>query len=66
MARPVLITPDKTYATEGNAHRAVTNKNYPDSVRYTIVWNADGRCYPIFIGTECIALGVHFDFVVIG
>lgn len=67
MAHHVSITPARTYATEANAHKAVNDK-YSDAsyLRYMIVWNAEGRCYPVFLGEPAIQAGVHFNFCVVG
>jgi len=67
MARQFTVTPTKTYATESNAVKAV-EKMYGDinDLRYYIVWNQAGRCYPIFVGQRALDQQVfHAGFCVV-
>lgn len=68
MAKLIILTPNKTYATEANAIKAV-EKRFPESdddgLRYIIMRTPDGRFYPVFIGTSAVHAGVHFHFHVV-
>lgn len=68
MAKLLTLTPNKTYATEANAIKAV-EKRFPESandgLRYIIHRSPDGRFYPVFIGNSAIHAGVHFHFHVV-
>lgn len=64
MAQHLKLTPAKTYATEANAHKAVAEKKFPDTCRYVVLKNDEGRFYPLFIGNSAIAAMVHFSFCV--
>jgi hypothetical protein len=68
MAKLISLIPNKTYATEANAQRAV-EKRFPESdddgLRYIIMPTPDGRFYPVFIGTSAVHAGVHFHFHVV-
>lgn len=61
---------NKTYATEANAEKAVAkvmdgaNLN-GHNIRYTIIRTPDGRYAPLFIGMNCLQVGIHFHFSVI-
>jgi hypothetical protein len=68
MAKLLTLTPNKTYATEANAIKAV-EKRFPgtanDGLRYILQRTHDGRFYPVFIGNSAIHAGVHFHFHVV-
>ena len=68
MAKLITLTPNKTYATEANAIKAV-EKRFPESdsdgLRYIIMLTPDGRFYPVFVGTSAVHAGVHFHFHVV-
>lgn len=68
MAKLLTLTPNKTYATEANAIRAV-EKRFPESdndgLRYILQRTPDGRFYPVFIGNSAVHAGVHFHFHVV-
>ena len=67
MAQQIQLEPNRTYATEANAVRAV-EKAYGadvDGLRYFIMPTADGRFFPVFIGAHAVARGVHFNFHVV-
>lgn len=68
MAKLITLTPNKTYATEANAIKAV-EKRFPESdndgLRYIIHRSPDGRFYPVFVGTSAVHAGVHFHFHVV-
>lgn len=65
------IEPVRTYASKQNAIAAV-NKAFAGNIadktnyRYFIHQTDDGRFFPVFIGQECLAAGIHFKFNVIG
>ena len=72
MSRFVELTPNKTYATAKNAHKAV-NKKFPAEIehpsfgplRYIVMQHTDGRFFPVFIGIHACHYGVHFHFNVV-
>lgn len=68
MARLIILTPNRTYATEANAIKAV-EKRFPESdddgLRYIIMPTPEGRFYPVFIGNSAVHAGVHFHFHVV-
>ena len=68
MAKLISLTPNRTYATEANAIKAV-EKRFPESdddgLRYIIMRTPDGRFYPVFVGTSAVHAGVHFHFHVV-
>jgi hypothetical protein len=67
MARKMEVTNSKTYATEANADKAVAKVyGQRDDLRYYIAWTKEGRCFPVFVGVNCINEGVHFHFNVVG
>ncbi len=67
MSKLLVITPNKTYATAANAVKAVDAK-FPSTtpeysqLRYIMQTTAEGRFYPLFIGSQSIQAGVHFHF----
>lgn len=67
MAKLIKFEPSRTYATEMRAHTAV-RKLYGrnDQLRYFIQTTPEGRFFPVFIGQEALAEGVHFHFNVVG
>ena len=65
MAKQVTIESNKTYANEANAIKAVEKLNISDEIRYFIVWNKEGRCFPVFISEKAIQHMVHFHFPVV-
>lgn len=68
MAKLITLTPNRTYATEANAIKAV-EKRFPESdndgLRYILMPTPDGRFYPVFVGTSAVHAGVHFHFHVV-
>ena len=68
MAKLVILTPDKTYATAANAVKAV-EKVFPrcddDGLRYILQRTDDGRYFPVFVGTRAVERRVHFHFHVV-
>ena len=68
MAKLITLTPNRTYATEANAIKAV-EKRFPESdndgLRYILQRTPDGRFYPVFVGTSAVHAGVHFHFHVV-
>ena len=59
------LIPAKTYATPLGVERAIVRAGL-ESLRYVIVYNEAGRCYPIFVGSEAVEAGVVFkDFPVV-
>lgn len=68
MAKLLVLTPTKTYATEANAIKAV-EKRFPESandgLRYILQRTPDGRFYPVFIGNSAIHAEVYFHFHVV-
>lgn len=65
MARCITLTPNKTYATEANAIKAV-EKKFPESgndgLWYFLQRTAEGRFFPVFVGERALQAGVHFHF----
>lgn len=65
MARLFKFEPNKTYATEANAVKAV-EKKFPeannDGLRYFLQRTEDGRFFPVFVGERSMQHGVHFHF----
>lgn len=63
-----IPTPNKTYATEANAIKAVEAKYAKADcfggadVHYVIMTNDDGRFFPVFFGERALQNGVHFNF----
>lgn len=68
MAKLLTLTPNKTYATEANAIKAV-EKRFPESandgLRYILQRTPDGQFYPVFVGNSAVHAGVHFHFHVV-
>lgn len=65
MATQIKIANEKTYATEANAIKAVSD--YPDNLRFIVVKLEDGRYAPVFVGESAVQAGVFFrGFSVIG
>ncbi len=62
------IQPNKTYKTEANAEKAI-KKHLPHveemNVAYSIIWNSEGRCFPVFFGAEAVHKGIFNHFNVI-
>jgi hypothetical protein len=66
MARLITIEPNKTYATEANAIRAVEKKAAVlGDARYFIHRTPEGRFFPVFIGVEALNVGAHWLFNVV-
>ena len=70
MTAHINLEPSATYATQHNAIKAAC-KAYPavpenQNLRFITKQAQDGRWYPVFIGTEAIQRGVHFNFCVVG
>jgi len=67
----IQLTPNKTYATIDNAHKAVEKKysfeqlQNHGGLRYIIMTHTDGRFFPVFIGVMALQAGVHFNFHVL-
>jgi hypothetical protein len=56
------LIPGKTYASPENCRKAVEARfGADDSLRYLIVYNDNGRCFPLFIGEYALQRGVHFS-----
>lgn len=66
MARRFHLDPSKTYKTEADAQKAVEKLSLPGNCRYFITLDAQGRFFPVFVGSEGMQYGVHFHFPVIG
>lgn len=68
MARLFKLEPNKTYATEANAIKAV-EKKFPDAdndgLRYFLQRTEEGRFFPVFVGQSACHAGVHFHFNVV-
>jgi hypothetical protein len=73
MARHTPLTPNKTYATEANAIKAV-EKLFPnkpnangkyDGLNYFLQRTEDGRFFPVFIGERAMQAMVHFHFNIV-
>lgn len=67
MARRIALTPNKTYASEANAIKAVEKFIPADEQMeqtYFIV-HQDGRYFPVFVGERALASGVHFHFNIV-
>lgn len=67
MAKRINIEPNKTYATEENAVRAVEKKygGEVDGLTYFIMPTKDGRFFPVFTGLSAVDAGVFFHFNVV-
>jgi hypothetical protein len=71
MAKKVILTPARTYATEANADKAVStalgDSTAPDGreLRYFIQRTQEGRYYPVFLGERALHAGVHHRFNVV-
>lgn len=67
MARFMELTPNKTYATQANAIKAV--EKFPgannDGLTYFLQRTEDGRFFPVFVGERAIQHMVHFHFNVV-
>jgi hypothetical protein len=64
MAKLLKLEPNKTYATEANAIKAV-EKIFPgddNALRYFIMRTEEGRFFPVFVGMGAIQAGTHFHF----
>lgn len=61
------LTSNRTYATEERAIKAARQfgEEAGNGARFMIVWNREGRCYPVFFGSEAVQLGTHFIFVTV-
>lgn len=70
MPRFVTLTPNRTYATEANAVKAV-EKKFPSDVAgfnnltYFLQRTEDGRFFPVFVGERALHAMVHFHFNVV-
>ena len=68
MARLITLTPNRTYATEANAVKAV-EKKFPeagnDNLWYFLQRTEDNRFFPVFVGERAIQAMAHFHFNVI-
>ena len=68
MARLVTLTPNRTYATEANAIKAV-EKKFPeagnDGLWYFLQRTEEGRFFPVFVGERALQAMVHFHFNVV-
>lgn len=68
MAKLIVLNPNKTYASEVNAVKAVLRK-YPDvdgcRLTYFIQRIHDNRFFPVFIGERAIQAMAHFHFNVV-
>lgn len=68
MARLIALTPNKTYATESNAIKAV-EKVAPfsdnDGMVYFIHRTSEGRFFPVFYGNKAVEnrMFMHFNVV---
>ena len=69
MIRHLPITPNKTYANATNAKNAIArmlDKNpglKEMDLNYSIIWNEEGRCYPVFFGMSAFHAGIpHLGF----
>lgn len=62
--RKFMIHATKTYATEENVDKAIAKFGYED-IRHFIMKTDDNRFFPVFIGSESINRGVHFNFNVV-
>ena len=65
------ITPNRTNKTPENVEKAIERElpKFMDNgknLRYFIHVNEEGRYFPVFVGHEAVASGVHFHFNVIG
>jgi hypothetical protein len=75
MLRRYEIQPVKTYATSATAEKAIERmmdkntgiraylKEQGKTLTYSIIYNEEGRCYPIFFGLIAIDVGIpHLGF----
>ena len=69
MARPINLTPTKTYKTMTTMLRAIAHVPEVDKnnelFRYMVCQTAEGRYYPVFIGRNSMDL-CHAGFCVVG
>jgi hypothetical protein len=76
MARLLTLTPNKTYASEANAVKAVEKHNFRDSDNLTYFIQSvrkggsgtdaeDRRYFPVFVGERALHAMVHFHFNVV-
>ena len=66
MSKLLVLTPNKTYATQMNAIKAV-EKVFPASddndLTYFIARDLySGRFFPVFLGERAVHKGAHFHF----
>lgn len=65
MAKLMELQPNRTYATRENVVKAVEKKVPGTTLRYIIYTHTDGRFFPVFVGMEALAAGIHFHFHVV-
>lgn len=73
MAKQVTFQPNKTYATEAHAVKAVErvvdvyrgDGRDSDGLDFFITAGADGRFFPVFVGERAVQAGMHFHFCII-
>ena len=68
--RLITLTPNRTYACEENAVKAVLKVFPADSVQYSnltyfLQRTAEGRFFPVFIGERALQAMAHFHFHVV-
>jgi hypothetical protein len=68
--RLITLTPNRTYATEENAVKAVLKVFPADSAQYSnltyfLQRTADNRFFPVFIGERALQAQAHFYFHVV-
>lgn len=63
---PEATNINKGYATEENAIKAAQKKFSNSDLRFLVMQGDNGRWFPVFIGPQAIAHGVHFHFHVVG
>ena len=68
--RLITLTPNRTYACEENAVKAVL-KVFPDdaahcaNLTYFLQRTSEGRFFPVFIGERALQAQAHFYFHVV-
>lgn len=67
MASLITLNSERTYASEARAVAAAEKRfgSETDGLRYFIARNAEGRFFPVFIGSAAIDRAVYFHFPVV-
>ena len=68
--RLITLTPNRTYACEENAVKAVlkvfpADSTYYSNLTYILQRTAEDRFFPVFIGERALQAQAHFHFCVV-